>query len=137
MPTKQEYTAKQVCDALYAEGGVVSRAAVRLDCTAQTVYNYAQRYVTVREAMQDARKETYANAQGRLLDMMEDPSHKDHKWAIEQILKVYGDKISDGLDWSDKQRVEHSGSVDIDWSSLTDEQVAALARGADPSEVVG
>jgi len=32
---------------------------------------------------------------------------------VEQVLKTFGDKISDGLDWSDKQRLEHSGNASI------------------------
>ena len=109
MARKQEYTAKEMCDALEATGGVVVRAAKMLGCAPKTVYAYAKRYVTVREAMEEARKDTYAEAQGYLLAMMRDREHKDHKWAVERILKTYGDGIADGLEWSDKERIEHSG----------------------------
>lgn len=105
----QRYTAGEVIDALEAAGGVVRGAARRLGCTAKTIYNYADRYVTVREAMEAARSDTYAEAQAYLLAMMRDREHKDHKWAVERVLKTYGDKISDGLEWSDKKRLEHSG----------------------------
>lgn len=105
----QRYTAAEVVEALHETGGVVVRAARKLGCAAATVYNYADRYVTVREAMEEARKDTYAEAQGYLLAMMRDREHKDHKWAVERILKSYGDTVADGLEWSDKERIEHSG----------------------------
>lgn len=105
----QRYTAAEVVEALHDTGGVVVRAARKLGCAAATVYNYADRYVTVREAMEEARKDTYAEAQGYLLAMMRDRDHKDHRWAVERILKSYGDSIADGLEWSDKQRHEVSG----------------------------
>jgi len=109
MARKQEYTAKEMVNALEQAGGVVVRAAKIVGCAPKTVYAYAKRYVTVKEAMKEARKDTYAEAQGYLLAMMRDREHKDHKWAVEQVLKTYGDKISDGLEWSDKKRLEHSG----------------------------
>jgi len=107
--SKQHYTAGEVIDALEAAGGVVRGAARRLGCSAKTIYRYADRYVTVKEAIQAARANTYAEAQAYLLKMMRDPGNKDHKWGLEQVLKTYGDKISDGLEWSDKKRLEHSG----------------------------
>ena len=109
MARPRRYTAAEVIDALEATGGVVVRAAKMLGCAPKTVYAYADRYVTVREAMEEARKDTYAEAQGYLLAMMRDREHKDHKWAVERILKTYGDGIADGLEWSDKERIEHSG----------------------------
>ena len=107
--SKQQYTAAEMIEALKSAGGVVRGAARQLGCSAQTIYNYADRYVTVREALKDARSDTYAEAQAYLLAMMRDREHKDHKWAVERILKTYGDGIADGLEWSDKERIEHSG----------------------------
>ena len=64
---KQRYTAQEVIDALWAANGVVIRAANRLGCNPSTVYDYANRYVTVKDAMQEARRNTYAEAQGYLV----------------------------------------------------------------------
>jgi hypothetical protein len=108
MARTEDYTAKEVSEALRDADGVVRVAANRLGCTAATVYNYANRYVTVERAMHEARKDTYAEAQGYLLAMMRDRDHKDHRWAVEQVLKHYGEVIEDGLDWSEKERKEHS-----------------------------
>ena len=108
MGRKQKYTAKEVADALRESGGVVEHAATALGCSAMTVYRYADRYVTVKEAMQDARRETYAEAQRRLIDLMHDPTHKHHKWAVAKVLETYGEQVRDGLDWSDRERKEVS-----------------------------
>jgi hypothetical protein len=107
MARTEDYTAKEVSEALRDADGVVRVAANRLGCTAATVYNYANRYVTVERAMHEARKDTYAEAQGYLLAMMRDRDHKNHKWAVEQVLKHYGEVIEDGLDWREKKRKEH------------------------------
>ena len=102
-----------MADAIRQKDGVVRQAANALGCHASTIYRYADEYVTVREAMEESRQDTYAEAQAYLVAMMRDREHKDHKWAVEQVLKTFGDKISDGLDWSDKQRLEHSGDANI------------------------
>ena len=114
MGRKQKYTAKEVADALRESGGVVEHAANTLGCSAVTVYRYADRYVTVQEAMQDARQNTYAEAQRRLIDLLHDPTHKHHKWAVAKILETYGEAVSDGLDWSDRERKEVSTSEAVE-----------------------
>ena len=114
MARDQEYTAQEMCDALRAADGVVLQAARKLGCSAMTIYRYAKRYVTVKQAMQEARRNTYAEAQGYLVAMMRDRDHKDHKWAVDRILQTYGPSVPDGLDWAERERTEHSGEVNID-----------------------
>jgi len=109
----QRYKAAEVVEALESAEGVVTSAAERLGCSARTVYRYAGRYSTVDEAMRSARATTYAEAHSRLLDLMHDPTHKDHRWAVEQVLKIYGPGIADGLDWSERQRLEHQSEDDL------------------------
>lgn len=109
MARTQEYSAKQVADALRATNGVVMQAANLLRCDPSTVYRYAHRYTTVKDAMVESRNNTYAEAQGYLVAMMRDRDHKDHKWAVEQILKHYGDHVDDGLDFTPKEKKELTG----------------------------
>ena len=111
MARKQAFSAKEVASALWEASGVVRSAAAQLGCTAATVYNYADRYVTVRDAMQAARMDTYAEAQSRLVEMMRDPEHRGHRWAVEQVLRHYGREIDDGLDFTETQRIEHAGKA--------------------------
>jgi len=57
MPRTREYSAKEVADALREANGVVRQAATKLGCTPKTVYRYADEYVTVEQAMQEARQD--------------------------------------------------------------------------------
>ena len=103
----ERYTAAEVVDAVKKSGGVVVDAAKVLGCAASTVYNYARRYATVRKAIEETRRSTYAEAHDRLLKMMRDPTHKDHRWAIDRVLRTYSEHVPDGLEWSDKARLSH------------------------------
>lgn len=52
MADKPHFTAAQMIDALTKNKGMVYYAAKSLGCSHQTVYNYAKRYASVREAME-------------------------------------------------------------------------------------
>lgn len=52
----QLYTAEQVIEALKAHQGLIYLAADQLDCTGQTIYNYAKRYASVREAIKEQKE---------------------------------------------------------------------------------
>lgn len=68
---KKAYTAQQVIDALVEADGYVSKAASILRCTAQTVYNYRDRYATVAEAWEDIREKRH--------DFVENALHRQIK----------------------------------------------------------
>ena len=51
---EQQYTVAQVIDAVKDSGGNMSIVAKRLGCDRSTVMRYANRYVTIREALQQA-----------------------------------------------------------------------------------
>ena len=114
MAGKQQYTAAEMVAALEKAGGTVFQAAKIIGCDPSTIYRYANRYVTVKQAMRKARSDTYAEAQGYLVAMMRDRDHKDHKWALDRILTTYGEDVPDGLDWAERERTEHSGEVGLD-----------------------
>ena len=103
----ERYTAAEVVAAVRKTGGVVVDAAKVLGCAASTVYNYARRYATVRKAIEETRRSTYAEAHSRLLEILRDKDHKDHKWAIDRVLRTYSEHVPDGLEWSDKARLSH------------------------------
>jgi len=99
-----DYSAKEVRLALKAARGVVSQAAEALDCTPRTVYRYADRYVTVQEAMDESRKDLAGEAEGYLVAMMRDREHPKHYKAVKDVLRNYHPD-----DWSDKKlEQEHS-----------------------------
>lgn len=82
MSTK--YTAEQVADAITQANGMVTHAARVLGCTRKTIYNYLERYVTVRDALEDCRENAgdriestlYAIAVGR-------PTRDGKSWEVE------------------------------------------------------
>jgi len=110
---RQQYSASEVVEAINEAEGVITAAAEHLGCSARTIYRYAERYSTVEEAMRGARASTYAEAHSKLLDLMRDPAHRHHRWAVEQVLKTYGPGIADGLDWSERQRLQHQSEDDL------------------------
>ena len=105
MARTQEYTAQEVADALRANSGIVRQAATDLGCAPRTVYRYADRYVTVQEAMDESRKDIAAEAEGYLVAMVRDRDHPKHYKAVKDILRMYHPD-----DWTDKKvEQEHSG----------------------------
>ena len=52
MADRQHWTAAQVVEALTKNKGMVYYAAKSLGCSHTTIYNYAKRYASVREAME-------------------------------------------------------------------------------------
>ena len=105
MPRTREYSAKEVADALREANGVVRQAATKLGCTPKTVYRYADEYVTVEQAMQEARQDLAGEAEGYLVAMMRDREHPKHYKAVKDVLRNYHPD-----DWSDKKKeLEHGG----------------------------
>lgn len=80
------FTAKQMVDMLNKSKGMVYLAARQLGCNPQTVYNYAERYASVKEAI--------ATQHGERLDMAEVALLKAVKngeaWAVCFTLKTLG-----------------------------------------------
>ena len=119
----QRYSAKEVIYAVEESGGVVVDAARMLGCSPNTVYNYAERYVTVQDAIEATRTGLYEEAHEAMIAMMRDPSHRNHKWAVERILRTYGQHVADGLDWTDNEHAnEQDGQQPIffDWPGIRD-----------------
>lgn len=83
---KPKYEREQVIQALKAHNGMVYLAAEALHCTPQTIYNYAKRYVSVQEAIDDSR--------GKVLDMAEQALYSAilnrEAWAVAFALKTIG-----------------------------------------------
>lgn len=99
-----DFSAEEVRDAIRQSGGVVVRAADILGCTPATIYNYADRYVTVQTTLEEARLNHAAQAEGYHARLVQDPDHPDHYKAIMDVLRNYHPD-----DWSDKKEErEHS-----------------------------
>jgi hypothetical protein len=68
---KQRYTAEQVAEALKASAGIQAAAARRLGCGRDTVAQYIERYVTVRQALEEARDTTIDLAESKLIEKVQ------------------------------------------------------------------
>jgi hypothetical protein len=83
---KEKYTQKEMIDALTAAKGMVYVAARKLECSAQTVYTYAEKYPAVKEAMKQER--------GLMVDIAEIALYKavqnGEPWAVSLTLKTIG-----------------------------------------------
>ena len=132
-----KYTAQQMIDALTATSGNKSAAATAIGCSRNTIDRYIREYATVGQVYEELTVGSIDDAESVLHQFMrgeiEGQSPREQLDAAKYLLSTIGKSRG----YTKRNEVEHSGGVDIDWSSLTDEQVAALARGADPSEVVG
>jgi hypothetical protein len=67
MANKKAYTAAQIIEALGQAEGFISQAAALLKCTPQTIYNYRDRYASVREALIEAEEKRGDFVESRLL----------------------------------------------------------------------
>ena len=86
MADKQRFTAEQVCEALRETKGMVYLAAKRLGVTGATVYNYRDRYASVRAVIEEQ--------SGEVDDVAEMTLYKaivaGEPWAIQFRLRTKG-----------------------------------------------
>jgi hypothetical protein len=80
------YTANQVAQALLATKGMVTLAAKRLGCTADTIQNYCKKFPTVAAAKESARTELLDLAELKLWAAIQ----RDEAWTIAFCLKTIG-----------------------------------------------
>jgi len=116
MPRSEEYDPDEMVRLAHEEDGIVLKVAQRLQCNPSTVYAYMKRYERVHEAVQDARGNAYAELTSSLLDIargnVDDPDI-DRQFAMRKALETLGESISDGMNWTDKQRTQLEGGAGI------------------------
>lgn len=105
----QRYSAQEVVDAIRASNGVVQQAASTLGCSPRTIYNYADRYVTVQEALSESRRDIAGEAEGYLIAMMRDREHPKHYKAVKDVLRNYHPD-----EWTDSKEERQLGNADGD-----------------------
>ena len=82
----QRHKIAQVVEALVATKGMVTLAAQRLGCSADTVQNYCKKFPAVAQAKENARTEMLDEAELRLWKAIQ----RDEGWAIAFCLKTIG-----------------------------------------------
>jgi hypothetical protein len=86
MARKQKFTAAQVIEALEKTCGMKGPAARLLGCSRRTVANYAKRYASVAEAIEEQRELNLDAAEMSLLRAVE----RGEAWAVCFYLKTQG-----------------------------------------------
>jgi hypothetical protein len=80
------FTEKQVVEAILLNKGLIYNTAQSLGCTRQTVYDYRDKYESVRQAIEDARYQILDVAEDRLFKAVE----SGEPWAIPFMLRTIG-----------------------------------------------
>ncbi len=124
MATVRRYTQQQIIDALRETKGMIYLAAKRLGCTAQTIYNYRDRYPAVRAEMEQQDGEVNDAAEMKLYQAI----MAGEAWAVQFRLRTkarargYGDAVE--LTGKDGGPVQHEHKHDL--SRLTADELDAL-----------
>lgn len=88
MAGTKKYTAKEMVSAIKASNGMVTKAASLLGCSPNTIYAYAQKYPSVKEALDYHREIILDLAETRLLKAVE----RGDVWAVKLVLQTLGTK---------------------------------------------
>jgi len=107
MGRTEEYSAKEMREAIRNSGGVVAQAASELGCPPATVYRYADKYVTVQTTLEEARLNHAAKAEAYHARLVEDREHADHYKALMDVLRNYHPD-----DWSDEKTEKELSNSD-------------------------
>ncbi len=71
MAKKQKFTVQQVIKALKNHRGLVTQAAEELKACPRTIYNYAERFPTVKETIETLRESRLDYTEGVLYDLID------------------------------------------------------------------
>lgn len=119
-----KYTQEQIIQAIIDSKGMVYIAARRLGCEPKTIYNYAKRYKSIQDEIN--------NQRGLMGDVAEMALYtaitEKQPWAVQFYLKTQA---------KDRGYVERQevSNFNIEVSNLTDEQLERIANGEDPLQV--
>jgi hypothetical protein len=111
------FTIEQIIKAIKKHGGLVYAAARSLDCSPTTIYNYAKRYASVQEALD--------NEKGLILDVTEGALigaiKRGEGWAVTFMLRTQGKKRGYG----DEVRHKVGGDAENETPIKTESTVKA------------
>jgi hypothetical protein len=102
---KEKYSAKRIIEALNLTNGMIYLAAKKLGCSPVTIYNYAKRYPTVQQAIDDNRGAFVDMAELALAKAVQD----GEGWAVCFTLKTIGK----GRGYIERHEIEQAGDFNI------------------------
>lgn len=113
MAKKDAYTAAEVITAIEEGKGYVSKAASILGCSVGTVYNYANRYATVKAAWDDVREARH--------DFVENALHKRISEGSDTAIIFYLKTQAKRRGYIERQEVTGADGKDL-IPTMTDEE---------------
>ena len=119
MGSKQRYTAAEVVTACEGTGGIKVLVARKLGCTRRTVVNYANRYASVRKALEDADEAMTDMAEGQHGQLVREGYWPAIKYRLETKGKKRGYATRHEVTGADGDAVEVRVSG-IDFAKLRD-----------------
>ena len=81
-----KYSPKRMADRLKDNRGLIYLTARQMGCAPQTIYNYIERFPTVKKAYEEARERTVDTAEVKFFQAIE----RGESWAISLALKTIG-----------------------------------------------
>lgn len=108
------HTIEQVIEAIQRHKGLLAPAARDLGVSRSTIYNYVDRYKTIRKAMDDARETNLDFAESKLMQAV----NNGNVTAIMFLLKTVGRNRG----YVERQEVEASvsGNIKLRWADGND-----------------
>jgi len=100
----KRYTAQQMIDAIEQASGYVTKAADVLGCDARTVYNYAEQYASVQQAIDDQREKRTDFVESALMKAIKDGN------VTAMIFYLKADPNAKARGWSERSQHEHTGA---------------------------
>ena len=122
MARKEELDRGEIINAIWAAQGKVSVAASRLGCDPSTLFNYANKYVTVQEAINGARQ----SWDEKLLDAAEVKLYEQvmdgRAWAVKYALGTKGKDRG----YVERQEIGGAGKggaipIELSWRAIVED----------------
>ena len=123
------YTSQQIADAIRNARGFVTAAAQELGCSRRTVYRYLKKFAGAQESLEDAREKRHDFVENQLMKAVD----KGNITAIIFYLKTqckergYIERYQQEVTGKDGGPIQTEGTVKVDLTRYTDEDIGALA----------
>jgi transposase len=105
----EKASVKKILNAIPGTGGLISAIAVKLKVHYHTVLNYANKYETVRQAIEEEKEKILDKAESNLFIRIKEGDEDTSKWFLARKGKHRG--YSEKIDT--EQKIEHSGSLTV------------------------
>ena len=129
MAGNNQYSAQQFIDAIPGSGGIISTIARRAGCAWHTAKKYIGLYSTVQGAYADECEAVLDMAESKVIEAMNDGDGPMLRYYLSTKGKSRGyvEKVQQELTGRDGGPIQTEGTIAIDITGYTDEDLGALA----------